>query len=113
MMRAVGVVGGGGGEGLDGGEVVGGGAGGENGDAAGGHVGEDFGDLFGGLAGGVDDLRQASAEAAMVVDLGVAEVFKREGGELGRGLVRGDGAALDLGEKFEEGVGGHGVAVRG
>ena len=54
------------------------GAGGEDVDAGGGHAGEDFGGLGGGFAGGVDDLGQAGAQGAVVVDAGVAEVFEGE-----------------------------------
>ena len=57
----------------------------------------------GGLACGVDDLGQTGAESAVVVDLGVVEVFKGKDGEAGGGLLRSKGAELDLGEEFEKG----------
>jgi hypothetical protein len=53
--------------------------------------------LFGGFVLGVDDLGEAGAEGAVMVDAGVAEVFVGEVGEaLGCG-GGGEGAGLDLG----------------
>ena len=57
------------------------GAGGEDVDAGGGHAGEDFGGLLRGFVLGVDDLGEAGAEGAVVIDAGVAEVFVGEVGE--------------------------------
>ena len=51
----------------------------------------------------VDDFGQAGAEAAVVVDAGVAEVLVRKGDEAIRGCRWGEGAGLDLGEEIEEG----------
>ena len=84
-----------------GGGVVG--AGGEDVGSGGGHAGEDFGGLLGGFALRVDDLGEASAEGAMMIDSGVAEVFVGEGGEALGGGGGSEGAGLDGGEKFEEG----------
>lgn len=79
------------------------GAGGEDVDAGGGHAGEDLGGVLGRLACGVDDFGQAVAEGAMVIDLGVVEVFEGEVGEASGGLLGREGAALDFGQKFEKG----------
>ena len=49
------------------------------------------------------------AEAAMVVDFGVVEVFEGEVGEAGGGLLGGEGAAFDFGEEIEEGGWVHGL----
>ena len=73
-------------------------AGGEDVGAGGGHAGEDFGGLFGGFALCVDDLGEAGAEGAVMVDAGVAEVFVGEGGEALGGGGGSEGAGLDLGE---------------
>ncbi len=78
------------------------GPGGEDVDTGGGHAGEDFGGLFGGFVLRVDDLGQAGAEAAVVIDAGVAEVFE---GEIGESLAGGGGgecAGFYGGEEFEE-----------
>ena len=57
------------------------GARGEDVSSGGGHAGEDFGGLLGRFALGVDDLGEAGAEGAVMIDAGVAEVFVGEGGE--------------------------------
>ncbi len=83
--------------------VAGSAAGGEYVGAGGRHAGEDGGGLRGCLAGGVDDLGQADAEGAVMVDadlrVRIAEFFKGEGGETGGGVVGAEGAALNLGEE--------------
>jgi hypothetical protein len=56
-------------------------AGGEDVDAGGGHAGEDLGGLLRGFVLGVDDFGEASAEGAVMVDAGVAEVLVGEAGE--------------------------------
>ena len=81
-----------------GGEDHGGGgcvdAGGEDVDAGGGHAGEDFGGLLGGFVLRVDDLGEAGAEGAVVVDAGVAEVFVGKVGEPLGGGGGGESAGL-------------------
>ena len=106
------MVAGGGEDGVDGFGCFGGGAGGEDVGAGDGHAEEDAGDLFGGLAGGVDNLGEAGAEGAVVVDAGIAQVFEGEVGKAGGGLLGGEGLVLDFGEEGEEGGGGHGILVR-
>ncbi len=64
-------------------------AGGEDVRAGGGGAGEDLGDLLGRFAFGVDDLRDAEAQAAMMIDAGEACVLVGHGAEaLERGLRR-------------------------
>ncbi len=58
----------------EGGRFVG--AGGEDVVSGGGHAGEDLGCLDGGFSGGIDDLGQANAEPAVVIDASVADVFE-------------------------------------
>ena len=105
------VVDGGGGlgeSGLGGGGV---GAGGEDVLPGGGHAGEDFGGLGGRFAGRVDDLGEAGAQGAVVVDAGFGEgllgVFEGQGSEALGGGGGGEFSALDSGQEREEGVGGH------
>jgi hypothetical protein len=49
----------------------------------------------------IDDLGEAGAEGAVVVDAGVAEVFEGEIGEAVRGFGGAEVAAFYGGEKFE------------
>jgi hypothetical protein len=76
------------------------GACGEDVGSGGGHAGEDFGGLLGRFALGVDDFGEAGAEASVMIDAGVAEVFVREGGEALGGGGGCEGAGLYCGEKF-------------
>jgi hypothetical protein len=55
-------------------------------------------DLLRRLARGKDDLRQAGAQAAVMIDPRVPEVFERKRREPIRGGFGCDRAALDLGE---------------
>jgi hypothetical protein len=73
-----------------------GGARGEDVAASLGHAGKDGGDLGGGLAGGEDHLGHASAQGAMVVELGEAEVFEGQIFEAVEGIADGSAARRGL-----------------
>ena len=64
-----------------------------------------------GLAGGEDNFGEAGAQAAMVVDAGVADVLERQGRKALSGGFGGNGAAFDLGEEFEKGGRGHDASL--
>jgi hypothetical protein len=66
------------------------------------HASEDLGSLGRRFSGGVDDLGEAGAEGAVVVDPRVAQVFKGKSGEAIGGLSRGEVSAFDGGQEFEK-----------
>ncbi len=72
---------------------------GEDVGAGGGHASEDPGGLGGGFAGGEDDLGQAGAEGAVVVNARLAGVLEGEVCETAGGLLGGEGATLNFSEE--------------
>src|ERR1700761_7030964 len=79
----------------------------ENVDAGGDEASEDRGSLFGRFAASVDDFGKTRAQAPMMIDARVTEIFKRQRGKTLCGGVRCQFAAFDLREKFKDGGARH------
>jgi len=69
---------------------------------------ENLGDLRWSLPFSENHFGHAGAEAAMVIDLGEAEIFERQMAQAIDSIVRLEFAAADLLEKFADGFGVHG-----